>query len=299
MIDPIDLRVDGIEGAIGVWVLEGPEPALIDPGPSTCLGRLEEGLAERGLTLSDLARVYLTHIHLDHAGVTGHLVRRVPGLEVVVHEEGAPHLVDPDRLVASTRRTFGASHDRLWGEVLPVPVERIRAWAPGGPSVGALRAVPSPGHIAHHLAWLDEETGTLYSGDALGILLAPGAPVHPPTPPPSLDAAAWQRTLGALAALGAERAAAAHFGVHADPAGRARELAAVLDALLGRVQHALRTGDAEAGARYEREVRDRLAPFTGRERVERYFDAFRAETDWNGVVLHLQRLARARAEGAS
>lgn len=245
------------------------------------------------MTAEELKRVFLTHIHLDHAGVTGHLAERAPGLQVVVHEEGAPHLADPERLVRSTRRTFGdEAHERLWGEVRPLREGQLRPWRPGLPSVAGLLPIPTPGHIAHHLAYLDQASGTLFSGDALGILLAPGAPVHPPTPPPSLDAAAWALTLRMLEEVEATRIAAAHFGFHDDPRGRAAELAARLEELVAAVAAARSAGDGDAGARYERAVRDRLAPSVGRAQIERYFDTFPAETDWKGVVLYLERLER-------
>ena len=125
---PIDVIHLGLRGVISSYWIDGPEPAIVDPGPSTSLGGLEDSLAELGVELSDIRHVLLTHIHLDHAGGTGHLLSRFPHLEVHIHVDGAPHMADPERLVASTRRTFGEAHDRLWGEVMPVPADRIRPW---------------------------------------------------------------------------------------------------------------------------------------------------------------------------
>jgi glyoxylase-like metal-dependent hydrolase (beta-lactamase superfamily II) len=213
-------------------------------------------------------------------------------MSVYVHEEGAAHLADPARLVASTRRTFGEAHDRLWGDVLPVPRDRLRVWRRGerGGPLPWLRALPTPGHIGHHLAYLDESSGTLVAGDALGIILAPGAPVHPPTPPPAVDLDAWTRTLDEVRAVGPERAAVSHFGVHTDPTERAAELRAALVALAGRVRAALEAGKAEADAeRYEEEVRVRLAEHLPRAHVDRYFDTFTAATDYAGVRRFVER----------
>ena len=144
----IDLLHLGLEGAIACYLIDGEEPAIVDPGPTTTLERLISELAVHGISNKDLRHVLLTHIHLDHAGATGDLCQIFPHATVYVHEDGAPHLVDPDRLVASTRRTFGDAHDRLWGEMKPVANERIRVWYPGqdDPWRG-LRPLSTPGHI--------------------------------------------------------------------------------------------------------------------------------------------------------
>jgi glyoxylase-like metal-dependent hydrolase (beta-lactamase superfamily II) len=286
----LDLRHLDLEGAIAAYVLEGDEPTVIDPGPSTTLERLREGLGALGIGPRDLRHVVLTHVHLDHAGATGHLMKVYPRATVYVHVDGAPHMVDPTRLVASTRRTFGEAHDRLWGDVLPVPADRIRAWSPGDPGPWrGLRPLPTPGHIAHHLAYLDEGDGTLFSGDAMGIVLSDDAPTHPPTPPPAVDLRAWQRTLEEVSVVAPERFGATHFGIHPDATARARQLAERLAALERRVRRAMERNDVEDAARYDRDVRDELAPFLGREEVERYFDLFTAATDWAGVQFYLER----------
>ena len=183
--DCIDLVHLDLEGAICCYLIDAEEPTIIDPGPTTTLPRLVEELTSRGVGADDLRHVVITHIHLDHAGATGDLLEHFPKAVVHVHEDGASHLVDPERLVASTRRTFKENHDRLWGEVKPVSSDRISAWRVGesGPWA-ALRPIPTPGHIASHLAYLDERDGTLFSGDSMGITLA-GGPQHTPTPPPT------------------------------------------------------------------------------------------------------------------
>lgn len=287
----LDLEHDGLPGAIGACLFTEPEPVLVDPGPSTTLDALEGGMRDAGVDPADLRHLCLTHVHLDHAGAAGHLARRYPRLKVHVHEDGAPHVADPERLVASTRRTFGEAHDRLWGEVLPVPAHRIRALRPGerGP-LAWLRAIPTPGHIGHHLAFLDQSAGTLAAGDALGILLDPESPVHPPTPPPSVDLEAWLRTLAEIRAVGPERAVVVHFGLHSDPLARAGELARALTALALRVRDALAHGDADEDAlRFEEEVRETQAVAAGRERVDRYFGTFAAATDHAGMRRWVER----------
>lgn len=272
-------------------MIVGDEPVLVDPGPATTLDALEAGLASFGVPLDEIRHVCLTHVHLDHAGVTGHLVRRHPRLTIHVHVEGASHLVDPTRLVASTRRTFGEAHDRLWGEVHAVPAGRLDVWRPGerGP-LAWLRALPTPGHIDHHLAYLDEPSGTLAAGDVLGIILAADAPVHPATPPPAVDLTAWLETLDEVETIGPERAVVSHFGVHGDVRARASELARALVALAERVGVALAAGEADEDAvRYEGEVRARLSEHLSHERVDRYFDTFSAATDYAGVRRFLEK----------
>jgi glyoxylase-like metal-dependent hydrolase (beta-lactamase superfamily II) len=286
----IDLEHQGLAGAIGAHLLVDPEPAVVDPGPATTVDRLVAALGQEGVGPRDLRHILLTHVHLDHAGGAGQLVERFPEATVWVHRDGAEHLADPDRLVASTRRTFGEDHDRLWGETLPVPRDRIQAWEPGRPGPWrTLRPLPTPGHIAHHVAYLDERDGTLLAGDAMGIVLAPGAPTHPPTPPPAVDLRAWEETLAELRVVAPERFGAAHFGLHADVPGRIDGLAEALASLEARVRRALQAGDEEDAARFEEEVRATLAEELPEERIARYFDTFSAATDWEGVRFYLER----------
>ena len=292
-VAPIDVVHLGLRGAISAYWIDGPEPAIVDPGPSTSLSGLEAGLAELGVGLSDIRHVLLTHVHLDHAGGTGHLVSRLPQLEVHVHTDGAPHMADPERLVASTRRTFGEAHDRLWGDVTPVPAERIRPWEPAGPlPVPGVRAFATPGHIPHHVSFLVEADGFLVAGDALGVILAPGAPTYPPTPPPAIDVPAWLETLHGIESVDPDGFGVSHFGVHDDFAGRVSEMRDRLSALRDRVEAALASGNDSDRDVYEREVRDAISDFRPRDEVDGYFDAFSAAVDWDGMRLYLERADR-------
>ena len=285
----IDLKHLGLDGAIACYVVHAEEPTIIDPGPTTAMERLVDELDSRGVGRRDLQHIALTHIHLDHAGATGHLTELFPDASVHVHEDGASHMVDPERLVASTRRTFGDAHDRLWGDMKPVPAHRIEAWRPGEPGpCRELHPVSTPGHIAHHVAYLDERDGTLYSGDAMGIVLS-GGPSHPPTPPPAVDLRAWRRTLDEIGEIGPERFAATHFGIHDDVETRRMQLQARLDAMEARVRAALAAGDEEDAERFSDELREAFAPFMGEDRVDRYFQMFSGATDWAGVALYLKK----------
>jgi glyoxylase-like metal-dependent hydrolase (beta-lactamase superfamily II) len=212
--EPIDLLHLGCPRSIGCYVLDTDDgPALFDCGPSTTVDALKEGLAAEGLQLLDIRHLLLSHIHLDHAGAAGALVREHPGLQVHVSAIGAPHLVDPSRLERSARRLYAESFDALWGEIVPVPEENVHVV---GEHVVGLECFPTPGHASHHVCYLDVD-GTLYAGDAAGVRIQPGRYVVPPTPPPDFDLAAWQSTIDAMDQRQPERLALIHFGVADDP----------------------------------------------------------------------------------
>lgn len=214
-IELIDLHHQSAERVIGCYLLETSDGfALNDCGPSACVPRLEAGLGRLGLALSDISHLLLSHIHLDHAGAAGVLVRKHPGLQVHVSEIGAPHLVDPSRLEKSARRLYGEAFDDLWGELAPVPEENIRVLK--HTRVVGLEVFPSPGHASHHACYLAPD-GTLYAGDAAGVRIQPDTYVSPPTPPPEFDLDAWLRTLAEIERREPTRLALIHFGVVDDP----------------------------------------------------------------------------------
>jgi glyoxylase-like metal-dependent hydrolase (beta-lactamase superfamily II) len=212
--EPIDLHHLGRSRVIASYLLDTEDgPALFDCGPTTTIDSLEAGLDERGLALTDVRHLLLSHIHLDHAGAAGVLVRRHPGLQVHVSAIGAPHLVDPERLERSARRLYGDSFDSLWGELAPVPEQNLHVV---GERVLGLECFPTPGHASHHVCYLDPD-GTLYAGDACGVRVLPGRFVLPPTPPPEIDVEAWERTIDEIESREPERLALIHFGVAEDP----------------------------------------------------------------------------------
>jgi glyoxylase-like metal-dependent hydrolase (beta-lactamase superfamily II) len=218
---PIDLHHLGAERVVGSYLLDTKDgPAVVDCGPSSCVESLIAGLRERGLELPDVRHLLLSHIHLDHAGAAGVLVREHPGLQVHVSEIGAPHVVDPERLERSARRLYGDSFDNLWGELAPVPEENVRVV---GDRVVGLECFPSPGHASHHVCYLDRD-GTLYAGDAAGVRIQPHRAVLPPTPPPEFDPEAWRRTLDEIERRGPDRLALVHYGVAEDVARHLAEL---------------------------------------------------------------------------
>jgi glyoxylase-like metal-dependent hydrolase (beta-lactamase superfamily II) len=221
MPELIDLHHMGHERTVAAYVLDTEDgPALFDCGPATTVDALKAGLAQRGLALDDIRHLLLSHIHLDHAGAAGVLVREQPSLQVHVSEIGAPHLVEPERLERSARRLYGESFDTLWGELAPVPRENVHV---AGDSVVGLACFPTQGHASHHISYLDRD-GTLYAGDAAGVRIQPGHTVLPPTPPPELDIELWQRTIEEMERRDPERLALIHFGIADDPQRHLAEL---------------------------------------------------------------------------
>src|SRR3954454_9182944 len=185
MSRPIDVMHLGRDRVICAYEIDG---LIVDPGPSSCVETLLSELSAepRGLLL--------THIHLDHAGASGTLVRRFPELEVYVHERGAPHLADPSKLLKSAGQLYGDDMERLWGEVAPVPETAITTLS-GGETVEGLRVEYTPGHASHHVCYFDEQSGEAYTGDVAGVRVPPSEFVLPPTPPPDIDIEAWLRSI--------------------------------------------------------------------------------------------------------
>jgi glyoxylase-like metal-dependent hydrolase (beta-lactamase superfamily II) len=242
---PLDLGFQGRDRVIGVYLLETEDgPALFDCGPSSSIPRLKEGLAARGLELADVRHLLLSHIHLDHAGAAGSLVREHPALEVHVSEVGAPHHVDPSRLEASARRLYGDAFDTLWGELAPVPETNIHVV---GKRVAGLECFPTPGHARHHVCYFDGET--LFAGDAAGVRIPPHTAVLPPTPPPEFELEPWLTTLDEIERRAPARLALIHFGVVEDPAPHLRELRERLAEWVERVERGADDGEFAAAAR--------------------------------------------------
>ena len=220
-VAPIDLHHQGVERVIGSYLVETSDGlAVFDCGPASALPKLEAGLREHGVELADVRHLLLSHIHLDHAGAAGAIVREHPHLQVHVSAIGAPHLVDPSRLEASARRLYGSAFDELWGELVPVPEENIRIV---GERVVGLECFASPGHASHHVCFAHED-GTLYAGDAAGVRIAPSRLVLPPTPPPDIDVVAWYATLDELERRAPKQLALVHFGVFDDVGRHLSEL---------------------------------------------------------------------------
>jgi glyoxylase-like metal-dependent hydrolase (beta-lactamase superfamily II) len=235
-------------GVVGCYLLETDDgPALFDCGPTSCVEYLRTGLAERGPELGDLRHLLLSHIHLDHAGAAGVLVRENPALQVHVSEVGAPHLIDPSRLEASARRLYGDAFDELWGELAPVPSENLHEV---GDSVVGLECFPTPGHAWHHVSYLAAD-GVLYAGDAAGVRLEGARFVMPPLPPPEIDLEAWEQSIEEIERRAPGALALVHFGVHHDVGPHLSLLRETLRRWAERVEDGMDEQTFVAAARYD------------------------------------------------
>jgi glyoxylase-like metal-dependent hydrolase (beta-lactamase superfamily II) len=237
----IDVKHLGRDRVIGAYDVDG---AVVDPGPASTVETLLSEVEPRALML--------THIHLDHAGAAGVLVRRFPKLKVYVHERGAPHLIDPSRLLKSAAQLYGDDMDRLWGEVAPVPEENITVLS-GGETVEGFRVEYAPGHASHHVVYLHEATGHAYVGDVGGVRVPPSGFTLAPTPPPDIDLEKWHASIDMVAAWRPERLGLTHFGYVEDVSEQLDRVRAWLDEW-GPLARELST--EEFAARVERTMRD-------------------------------------------
>jgi len=265
----IDCRHLGDARVICCWQVG---EVLIDPGPTSTVATLLEALdgwRPRALLL--------THIHLDHAGATGTLVRRWPDLEVYVHERGARHLISPERLIESATRLYGEDMDRLWGPFEAVPEDRIHALRGGERiEIGGeeFEVAYTPGHASHHVSYLHGRTA--FVGDVGGVRITPQTPVIPPTPPPDIDLEAWHESLEKIAAWDPERLASTHFGSSEQVQEQLSDLHRRLDAWAAVVR------DQDQAA-YEELVRSELAEVESEEVLTAYLHAVPLDQSYAGL----------------
>ena len=291
----IDVQFIGLPGIIASVVLHGPGgAAIIDPGPTTTLPVLRAGLSKAGLSIRDVRALLLTHIHLDHAGATGTLVREHPGLRVYVHEKGAPHMIDPARLLASATRLYGDAMDRLWGDVLPVPAHALSVLA-GGERISAggrdLEIAYTPGHASHHVSYFSADTGIAFVGDTAGVRLRPGGFNVPPTPPPDIDLELWRASVSRIKAWSPDTLFVTHFGPHQPVAAHFSELLDHLDLTSRLVKESLgREGsDDEREAWFADEIRKELCRRVSEAEAHAYEVAGRFDLNWRGLARYWRK----------
>jgi len=280
-VRPIDTWHLGQQHVICCWQVDD---VLVDPGPESTIEILLDALgAEQPRAL------LLTHIHFDHAGAAGALVREFPDLEVWVHERGARHLVDPTRLVASAKRLYGDDFDRQWGEVVPIPERSLKVLR-GGESADGWDVVYTPGHASHHVSYRHRSSGWVFPGDTCGVRLPAGDLLLPPTPPPDIDLDAWYASLDAIEAWEPERLAITHYGDYGDVAEHLDRLRAALahwSELAGRV-------DSET---YAAALQAAAAAAFDEENARSFGQAMPPDQQWLGLNRWHQRGREAGAAG--
>lgn len=295
-LDYIDLQFLGISEIIATAIIQGPAGvALVDPGPSTTLATLRAALAGKGIALADVRQVLLTHVHLDHAGVTGTLVRDNPSLEVFVHERGAPHMVDPAKLLSSATRLYGADMERFWGEFLPVPAARIKALK-GGERITAggreLEVAYTPGHASHHVSFFDRSSRIAFVGDVAGIRRGERLCVMPPTPPPDIDLEAWRLSEDRILEWDPDTLFLTHFGPFHGARLHFMNLTERLTSWSRLVRRLLADTTLDDAGRLEAFVREALAELrrhVGEQEAEKYSRAGRLDYSWQGLSRYWRR----------
>jgi glyoxylase-like metal-dependent hydrolase (beta-lactamase superfamily II) len=271
---PIDVLHLGRPHVICCWEVDG---ALIDPGPESSHENLVAALEGE-----EPRAILLTHIHLDHAAATGALVRRWPQVEVYVHERGAPHLIDPSRLLASAERLYGDQMQRLWGEIVPVPAANVRALS-GGETVLGMRVAYTPGHASHHVCYLHGESGTAFVGDIAAVLIPGTDLIVPPTPPPDIDIEVWEESIGIVEGWRPTRLALTHWGPIDQPESH---LAAVRERLREEARLA-RDLDEAAYEAHHRELLAERVPDAGT--AAELLQAVPPEYQWRGLDRYWSR----------
>jgi glyoxylase-like metal-dependent hydrolase (beta-lactamase superfamily II) len=274
--------------------------ALVDPGPESTLETLRNELHSRGLGIKDLEAIFLTHIHLDHAGATGSLVRENPGVTVYVHHLGAPHIVDPSKLLASAGRLWGDDLPRLFGHTLPVPHENLRILE-GGESLTLgerkLDVLYTPGHASHHVSYLDNSDGTAFVGDTGGIRIDNHPYIMPATPPPDIDLEIWDKSFAAILERKPTQLFLTHFGVADNPAEHFTQFRERLRLWAHIAEDVIRTATSESGAveSFIASAKAEIAQHLPQSGVDQY--AFTAGIDLS--FLGLARYLRKRAQNAA
>ena len=290
----VDLLFLGRPHAIATAVVRSAGTlALIDPGPSTCLESLALGLQQQGLGLSEVTQILLTHIHLDHAGAAGTIVRRYPHVTVFVHERGAAHMADPGKLIASAVRLYGDQMDRLWGEFAAVPAKNLIVLA-GGERIDAggraFEVAYTPGHASHHVSYYDRSSGVAFVGDTAGVCIDSGY-VLPPTPPPDIDIDVWKGSVARIEAWSPQTLFLTHFGPVQGAAPHLQALMENLETTAGIVRARLSEPgtDEEKSRRFAEDLQRDLRRHMTDAQLAAYMVAAPPELLWLGLARYWRK----------
>ena len=287
----------GTEEIIASFLLTGEgSAAIVETGPTSCINELMRGLKDRGVAPEDVEQVFLTHIHLDHSGASGNLTELLPNAAFYVHEIGYPHLVDPSKLLKSATRLYGEENmDELWGEVKPVPEDRL-VKLEGGEEIeaagGVVRAHYTPGHAYHHLAFHEPGTGHLFAGDVAGVRLPGQSYVKPPTPPPEVDIDAWKGSIETLRKIEPKILCPTHFGSYEDVERHLGELEQRLEDWLLLIEERMDEGHSQEDIAEELEAKgdeEMLREGANPEESERYELAANYEMLVAGIMRYVSQ----------
>jgi glyoxylase-like metal-dependent hydrolase (beta-lactamase superfamily II) len=291
----VDTYMHGWEEFTAVYYLPGPSPAIIDTGSGSSIQAVLQGLEEAGVRR--LEWIVLTHIHLDHAGAAGHLAAAFPEARVLVRAEGAPHLINPERLWASASRIYGQDMSRLWGEMVPVPEDRVVSISRDGPVADLgrgrrLLSVYAPGHAKHHMALLDTLEGNLFVGDAIGVRLPGTGAIGPVTPPPEFDLELALGTIRSLGALEPNRVFPTHFGLVPDPDQAFQEAAGRLRQWIDVAEPVFRNGGGvDEIAQALSSQRDAFYPQLNRDLIPKFEHAASYDLNARGMLRYFKSRA--------
>ena len=295
-LDYVDLNFLGKPGIIATAVLQGVrDVALIDPGPATTIPSLRASLKHKGIGFSDIGQLLLTHIHLDHAGATGTIVRENPAIEVLVHERGAPHMIEPAKLLASATRLYGETDmARLWGEFLAVPAANVRVLAGGETIVAGGRQMEvayTPGHASHHVSYFDRASRVAFVGDTAGIRRQ-SPYVLPPTPPPDIDLERWRESEAKILAWDPDTLFLTHFGPFHGARLQFQHLRDNLE-LWNRIVRRLIADDGRSEEQRQEafvaEALRELRRAVGEQEAEQYARAGRLDYSWQGLARYWRK----------
>jgi glyoxylase-like metal-dependent hydrolase (beta-lactamase superfamily II) len=296
-LDYVDLRFLGKPDIIATAILRGAAGvALIDPGPSTTIENLRAGLKQKGIAFADIRQLVLTHIHLDHAGATGTLVRENPAIQVFVHERGASHLSDPTKLLASATRLYGeADMKRLWGEFLPVPAANLRPLRGGEvitPAGHDLNVAYTPGHASHHVSYFDPASRIAFVGDTAGIRRGGGNYVMPPTPPPDIDLEAWRESEERILAWAPDMLFMTHFGAFHGARVQFQQLRDNIEQwnrIVKRLIADASLSEEQRQAAFMDEAQRNLRRAVGEQEAGQYGRAGRLDYSWQGLARYWRK----------
>lgn len=274
--------------------------AIVDPGPGSTLDTLRKGLGAHGVSVHDLDAILLTHIHLDHAGSSGALAKENPRVAVYVHKLGAPHMMDPAKLLASAARLWPDNLDELFGEMLPVAESNLRILEGGETITLGSRKIEvayTPGHASHHVSYFDNVEGVAFVGDTTGIRIEGHSYVMPATPPPDIDLRLWDSSFATILERKPKRLFLTHFGFSENPAAHIAQFRERLDRWMETTEKILQTAKSDSGAMdsFMAAMRAEIGEHLPAEEVEQYV----ATAGLNLSFLGLARHARKRAQAAS